>query len=111
MCAMRTDAPRARAQPTISSPDALPGADLVERGLADLRAGHPSIEGMLVLCASDRLADHGIAVPPSPVTDPEDVLYRLIRDEVGEAGAHSRYNALRRRLVSYLNALRATSAG
>jgi hypothetical protein len=35
--------------------DALPGADLVATGIADLAAGHETIEGLLVIQASERL--------------------------------------------------------
>ena len=48
--------------------------------------------------ASSRLRDAGIDVPEVVSLDPGAELYRLLD------GDHGRYNALSRRLVSYLNA-------
>ena len=83
---------------------ALPGADLVAAGLADLRAGRSSEEALLVDAAATRLRALGYEVPPSAVSDPEGDLYEMIRDRVGDARAHSTYNALRRRVASFLRA-------
>lgn len=77
---------------------ALPGAELVDRGLADLGAGRRSVEAMLVARATNRLRGLGVEVPPIGVADPGAELYRLLD------GDHGRYNALSRRLLSYLNA-------
>jgi hypothetical protein len=82
----------------------LPGASLVERGLADLRDGRRSVEGLLVLIGAPRLRRAGIAVPAVGVPDPERSLYELLQRDHGDA-AHSRYNALVRRLVSFERAL------
>lgn len=79
-------------------PDALPGAELVERGVTDLRAGRRSVESALVARATSRLRDAGIDVPETSSSDLGAELYRLLD------GDHGRYNALSRRLVSYLNA-------
>ena len=49
----------------------------------------------------------GLAVA-DPLPDPEVRLYRLLAKEHGDA-AHSRYNALVRRLVSYQRALACAS--
>jgi hypothetical protein len=78
---------------------ALPGADLVDRGLADLAAGVESAEALLVSIGARRLSDAGVPVP-APLASPEDRLYRLLEQEHGDE-AHSRYNALVRRLVSF----------
>ena len=78
---------------------ALPGGDLVEQGLADLEAGVESVESLLVSIASTRLRAAGLPVA-TPFADPEFRLYGLLETE-DEAGAHGRYNALVRRLVSF----------
>ena len=86
---------------------ALPGADLVERGLADLGAGRETAEALLVSIAASKLRRLGLAVP-SPLADPELRLYRLLACD-GEDAAHGRYNALLRRLVSFERALACAS--
>lgn len=87
--------------------DALPGADLVEAGLADLQAGRESVPALLVAIGAPRLARLGLSVPASS-SNPEHRLYALLaRDDPD--GAHSRYNALIRRLVSFERALACAS--
>lgn len=83
----------------------LPGADLIERGLADLASGRLSEEALLVAIGAPRLRSLGYAVPVARSDgSPEHMLYtRLARH--GATDAHSRYNALIRRLVSYERAL------
>lgn len=76
-----------------------PGAELVERGLDDLARGVESIESLLVSVGAPRLRRLGFAVK-EPFTEPEERLYLLLAQEDGD-GAHSRYNALMRRLVSF----------
>jgi hypothetical protein len=78
---------------------ALPGADLVERGLTDLDRGIESIEALLVSIGSPRLADLGYVVE-RPIPDAERKLYERLAVE-DQDSAHSRYNALIRRLVSF----------
>lgn len=81
------------------TPHALPGADLVEAGLADLERGIPSIAALLVSIGAPRLARIGYSVV-RPFPDAERRLYDLLAEEDAD-GAHSRYNALVRRLVSF----------
>jgi hypothetical protein len=81
----------------------LPGADLIERGLADLDRGVESIESLLVSIGSPRLRAAGVSVP-NPFDRPEHRLYELLA-RTDPDSAHSRYNALIGRLVSYENAL------
>ncbi len=78
----------------------LPGADLVQAGLADLERGQESAEALLVLVGAPRLVALGVPVPASPVAAPEHSLYLALAAASGDA-AHSRYNALIRRLVSF----------
>lgn len=88
----------------------LPGGDLVAAGLDDLAAGRVTIESMLVACAPERLRELGLRVASGPVATPERRLYELIEMQVGSEGAHARYNALRRRLVSFLDSARPDAA-
>ena len=77
----------------------LPGADLIERGLADLSTGTPSLEALLVSIGAPRLRTIGFSID-APFVDPERKLYDLLAREDSDA-AHGRYNALIRRLVSF----------
>ncbi|HEY2334487.1 MAG TPA: hypothetical protein VGH58_05740 [Solirubrobacterales bacterium] len=79
--------------------ETLPGADLVKRGAEDLGNGHESAEALLVSIGSTRLQSIGIELS-SPIHSPEHKLYLLLAREKGDA-AHSAYNALIRRLVSF----------
>jgi hypothetical protein len=81
----------------------LPGADLIHAGLADLEAGVESIPALLVAIGSPRLARLGVPIPPTP-PQPEHRLYALLALAEPDA-AHSRYNALIRRLVGFERAL------
>ena len=84
--------------------EALPGGDLVERGLRDLRGGVVSVEALLVSVGAPRLRAAGVEVPEPALPDPEHSLYLRLAEEDPDA-AHSRYNALIRRLVSFERAL------
>jgi hypothetical protein len=78
----------------------LPGEDLIEAGLADLRAGRETIESLLVAIGAPRLKRIGLVLPDNLPALAEHRLYRLL-EQSGDESAHSRYNALIRRLVSY----------
>jgi hypothetical protein len=80
-----------------------PGADLVEQGLADLEAGRDSEAALLVSIGAPRLTQLGVALPRT-IPDAEHRLYLLLSERDAD-GAHSRYNALVRRLVSFERAL------
>src|SRR3954463_15720159 len=86
----------------------LPGADLVEQGLADLARGVESYESLVVSMGAPRLRRLGLE-GREPAASPERRLYERLRAEYGDS-AHSRYNALVRRLVSFERAAAATSA-
>lgn len=84
---------------------ALPGGDLVIAGLRDLRAGIESIEAALVRIGATNLRAHGLDVPKGDAQQSaEHTLYALLAGKYGNA-AHSQYNALLRRLVSFERAL------
>lgn len=78
--------------------EALPGGRLVAKGLADLASGRESVEALLVASGRPRLERLGLAVPI--VESPEHRLYELLA-RTDPDSAHSRYNALVRRLISF----------
>lgn len=79
--------------------DELPGSDLISAGLEDLAHGVESLAALLVSIGAPRLQDLGFSVPHA-FASPEHRLYdRLQRADPD--GAHSAYNALIRRLVSF----------
>jgi hypothetical protein len=90
-------------------PSDLPGHELVSGGLADLSAGRESEESLLVEMAAPRLRSLGFDVPPAPRGGSSHRLYELL-DEYG-GGAHSRYNALVGRMVSFVRAAEHASSG
>jgi len=81
----------------------LPGEDLVNAGLADLTTGVESDAALLVSIGAPRLRRLGVKVPVA-LSHPEHRLYARLA-VAGSNAAHSRYNALLRRLVSYERAL------
>ena len=78
---------------------ALPGHELVLKGLDDLSHRDQSIEALLVSIGAPRLRQAGIEVP-EPLASPEHRLYERLAAEDADS-AHSRYNALVRRLGSF----------
>lgn len=86
----------------MESSQSIPGADLVNAGLNDLAAGHLTKEACLVAIGRPRLNRLGFAVPV--VEQPEAKLYALLA-KINPDDAHSQYNALIRRLVSFERAL------
>jgi hypothetical protein len=82
---------------------ALPGEDLVEKGLEDLSRGVESVPALLVSLGAPRLRRAGVRVE-HPFADPEKRLYARLAAEDPDS-AHGRYNALVRRLVSYERAV------
>jgi hypothetical protein len=79
---------------------ALPGGELVEQGLSDLGRGIESIPALLVSIGAPRLRRIGLPVPEQTIPIAEHRLYDLLASS-GPDSAHSRYNALIRRLVSF----------
>ena len=77
----------------------VPGTDLVEAGLRDLEHRVESVPALLVSIGAPRLRRLGFEIA-SPFSGPELRLYQLLaRDD--QNAAHSRYNALIGRLVSF----------
>ena len=85
----------------------LPGQELVEAGVEDLRRGEETIEALLVSIGASRLRAVGIDVPV-PLASAEIRLYEALQQEHGD-DAHGRYNALVRRLVSFERAAECAS--
>ena len=89
----------------MSDIDDLPGADLIQRGLDDAAAGRESAEALLVEIAAPRLRELGLPVPDSlSGCEAEIRLY----ERLGRSGAldpYGEYNALLRRLTSFVHAL------
>ena len=91
---------------TSAVPGDLPGADLVAKGILALRSGETTVEALLVSVGAPRLRAAGLDIPPTPPLPhpPEISLYLAIGTD-HPRDAHSRYNALIRRLVSFERAL------
>ncbi len=81
----------------------LPGAELVDRGLADLALGLESVPALLISLAAPRLRREGVPVPTSLLPEPEWRCYRQLEERHGEL-AHARYQALLRELTSFADA-------
>jgi len=83
----------------------LPGQELVEQGLADLSQNQVTDCSLLLLIAAPRLRRLGIQIPDRSSPQPyEHQLYARLDERLGTA-AHSYYNSLIRRIVSYARAL------
>jgi len=82
----------------------LPGADLVADGLGDLHAGRDTVPAALVSAAAPRLRFSGLDVPErDDGRRPSHRLYELLCEQDSRS-AHSRYNALIGRIVSFARA-------
>lgn len=82
--------------------DAIPGEELIATGVEALGRGERGIEALLVAVGAPRLRTLGIPVPDAKrlPRHPELALYRAVGQRHPD-DAHSRYNALIRRLVSF----------
>jgi len=84
-----------------------PGGDLVAKGLSDLAHGVKSEEALLLMVAGPRLRGLGIAVREieGVIRPYEHALYSAIESRL-TTDAHSAYNALIQRIVSFANSYR-----
>lgn len=82
--------------------DGIPGEELVAAGIEALGRGERSVEALLVAVGAPRLRSLGVPVPDAEQLPqhPELALYRAVGQRHPD-DAHSRYNALIRRLVSF----------
>lgn len=84
--------------------EALPGAEIVLPGIADLGRGRMSVNALAVQAAAPRLRHLGFEAPSAEGDQPAaHRLYQELRQELGD-GAHSRYNAILRRVASFARA-------
>lgn len=81
----------------------MPGGDLVQKGLVDLERGEVTVEALLVSIGASRLKAGGLEVSRT-LAEPEHRLYAVLAESDSDS-AHSRYNALLRRLTSFESAL------
>jgi hypothetical protein len=77
-----------------------PGGDLVQEGVEDLGQGRQTIPALLVAIGAPRLRRAGLMIPPHTIEHPEHRLFEALARSNPDS-AHSRYNALVRRLVSF----------
>ena len=87
----------------------IPGNELVSVGITDLAAGRETEAAMLVAMAAPRLRAVGVDVPETTITDPSHCLYGMI--DSTEDKAHSYYNALIGRMVSFARTLEHARSG
>jgi hypothetical protein len=84
--------------------DSLPGNDLIVTGVEDLRHQRQTIPALLVAIGAPKLRSLGLEVPENLPSTPEHRLYDLLSNSDPDS-AHSKYNALIRRLVSFERAM------
>ncbi|MBI5243503.1 MAG: hypothetical protein HY922_07435 [Elusimicrobia bacterium] len=77
----------------------LPGSDLIADGMRDLERGERTAAALLVSIGAPRLRRAGFSIP-APIDSAQALLYELLSREDSDS-AHSRFNALVRRLVSF----------
>jgi hypothetical protein len=78
----------------------LPGNDLIVTGIEDLQSNRETIPALLVAIGAPKLRSLGLEVPENLPPNPEHRLYDLLAASESDS-AHSRYNALIRKLVSF----------
>jgi hypothetical protein len=88
----------------MASMDSLPGNDLIVTGVEDLRHQRQTIPALLVAIGAPKLRSLGLEVPENLPPTPEHRLYDLLSNSDPDS-AHSKYNALIRRLVSFERAM------
>ena len=84
--------------------DSLPANDLIVTGIKDLGHQRETAAALLVAIGAPKLRSLGIRVPESLPSNPEHRLYDLL-SATDPDSAHSRYNALIRKLVSFERAV------
>lgn len=81
-----------------------PAHELIEAGIRDLRERRETMAALLVSIGAPKLRSLGMNIPDPLLTNPEHRLYDLLANDNPDA-AHSKYNALIRKLVSFERAL------
>ena len=87
--------------------DLLPASDLIDTGILDLQKQRETVPALLVAIGAPKLRKLGLCLPSILPTNPEHRLYDLLSLTAPDS-AHSRYNALIRKLVSFERALQAS---
>jgi len=82
----------------------LPGEDIISAGIQDLQLRRETIPALLVAIGAPKLRSLGVKVPNPLPSNPEHRLYDLLSADEPDA-AHSKYNALIRKLVSFQRAI------
>ena len=85
-----------------------PGVEMVQKGIEDLHRGVVSVPALLVSIGAPRLRRLRLPVPQEVIPSAEIRLYRHLAQS-NPNGAHSQYNALIRRLVSFERAAECAS--
>jgi hypothetical protein len=100
-----------RVQSEATGNDSLPGAEIVIAGIADLEAGRDTTDANAVLMAATRLRAAGAMVPS--VANGEPAAHRLYKQLATDdpRNAHSRYNAIVRRVISFARATERAQSG
>jgi len=78
----------------------LPANDLIAAGIRDLQERQETIAALLVSIGAPKLRSLGLSVPEDLPENPEHRLYDLLAADNSDS-AHSRYNSLIRKLVSF----------
>jgi hypothetical protein len=82
----------------------LPAHDLITDGIRDLQSQRETIPALLVAIGAPKLRSLGLELPEHLPSNPEHQLYDLLSATEPDS-AHSRYNALIRKLVSFERAI------
>jgi hypothetical protein len=83
----------------------IPAKEIIMAGIEDLRSQRETTAAFLVAIGAPKLRSLGLDIPENLPSNPEHRLYDLLASTEPDS-AHSRYNALIRRLVSFERALR-----
>ena len=82
----------------------LPGKKIVNQGLEDTSKKELTIHSLLLQSAITRLLSVGVIVEKLQLLEPASILlFRKLKESEGN-GAHSKYNALNRELLSFIKA-------
>lgn len=84
--------------------NSLPGNELITAGINDLKYQRETLPALLVAIGAPKLRSLGVDIPDPLPANPEHRLYDLLSEDAPDS-AHSRYNALIRKLVSFERAL------
>ena len=82
----------------------LPANDLITTGIRDLKERRETIAALLVSIGAPKLRSLGLNIPAQLPENPEHRLYDLLAEDNSDS-AHSRFNSLIRKLVSFERAI------